>query len=245
MPRIFVPPENITGDSVTLPEHEARRLMKVLRMRAGERVTLFDGRKEYLSVVESISAKSVELKITGFTERASEPGLRVTLGQGVPKGEKLEWTLQKAVELGVSEVVPVLMERSVKRPEPKDMEKQISRLRKISVEAAQQSGRVRVPEVPGYMDLGMFCVHTMDAGLKVVLYEGEKTRGLREVLHSRKRVGSVALLVGPEGGLTADEVVQAEASGFIVTGLGPRILRTETAAVAALAIVQYELGDVG
>jgi 16S rRNA (uracil1498-N3)-methyltransferase len=245
MPRIFVTPEMITGETVTLPETEARRITKVLRMRAGDKVTLFDGRKEYISVVTSLSPKSVTLKLTGFSERSSEPPISVVLGQGVPKGEKLEWTLQKAVELGVSAVVPVLMERSIKRPEMKDMEHRLARLRRIAVEAAQQSGRVCVPEVPAYMDLPMFIEYTGAVGLKVVLYEGERTMGLRDVLHGRSEVKSVALLVGPEGGLTTDEVEEAEAGGFIVAGLGPRILRTETAGIAALSIIQYELGDVG
>lgn len=245
MPRIFVPPGEITGELVTLPEAEARRLLKVLRMRAGEPVTLFDGRKEYLSVIVSITVKSAVLRLTGFSERASEPRILTVLGQGTPKGERLEWALQKAVELGVSEFVPVVLERSVKRPDVKDIEGRLKRLRKIAAEAARQSGRVCVPEVPAFMDLGMFVLHTRDAELKVVLYEGERTRGLRDVLHGRPDAGSVTILVGPEGGLTGDEVAEAEAAGYVPAGLGPRILRTETAAVAAMAIVQYELGDAG
>ena len=137
------------------------------------------------------------------------------------------------------------MERSIRRPDARDVEKQLQRLRKIAVEASQQSGRLRVPEIPCMMDLPMFLQHATDADLKIVLYEGEKTATLRNILHCVPCVRSVALLIGPEGGLTEEEVDEAEAAGFIPAGLGPRILRTETAGLAALSIIQFELGDMG
>ncbi len=245
MPRIFVQPGEINGDSVTLPETEAKRLSRVLRMDTGDAVTLFDGAKEYHSEITSIGTKSATLKITGSSERNSEPPITIVLGQGLPKGEKLEWVVQKATELGVSAVVPVLMERSIRRPDTKDAARQLERLRKIAVEAAQQSGRMRVPEVPCMMDLPMFLQHASDADLKIVLYEGEKTASLRKVLHCIPAATSVYLLIGPEGGLKEEEVTEAEAAGFIPAGLGPRILRTETAGLAALSIIQFELGDMG
>lgn len=245
MLRIFIQPGEIIGDAVTLPEAEAKRLLRVLRMNTGDAVTLFDGSKEYSSTITALGTKSATLKITGSSERKSESPLNIVLGQGLPKGDKLEWVVQKAVELGVSAVVPVLMERSIKRPDAKDAARQLERLRKIAIEAAQQSGRLRVPEVPCMMDLPMFLQHSTDADLKIVLYEGEKTVGLRDVLHMVGGVQSVYLLIGPEGGLKEEEVDEAEAAGFIPAGLGPRILRTETAGLAALSIIQFELGDMG
>ena len=245
MPRIFINPGDITGDTVVLPEPEAKRLLRVLRMSPADTVTLFDGTIEYNSVITHLGTKSATLKITGTTERKSEPTLTTVLGQGLPKGEKLEWVVQKAVELGVSAVVPVLMERSIRRPDPRDVDKQLQRLRKIAVEASQQSGRLRVPEIPCMMDLPMFLQQATGADLKIVLYEGEKTVGLRDVLHMVTDVRSVYLLIGPEGGLKEEEVDEAEAAGFIPAGLGPRILRTETAGLAALSIIQFELGDMG
>jgi 16S rRNA (uracil1498-N3)-methyltransferase len=245
MPRIFVNPGEITGDTVVLPEAEAKRLLRVLRMHTGDAVTLFDGSKEYSSTITTLGTKSATLTITGTSDRNSEPPVAITLGQGLPKGDKLEWVVQKAVELGVSAVMPVLMERSIRRPDARDIEKQLQRLRKIAVEAAQQSGRLCVPEIPCMMDLPMFLQHSTDADLKIVLYEGEKTAGLRNILHSIPNVKSVYLLIGPEGGLKEEEVAEAEAAGFIPAGLGPRILRTETAGLAALSIIQFELGDMG
>jgi 16S rRNA (uracil1498-N3)-methyltransferase len=245
MPRIFIPPEGITHHSAVLPEAEARRLLKVLRMRPGDALTLFDGRAEYEAEITSLTPKSATVKITASVPRKTESHLTIVLGQGFPKSEKFEWVIQKAAELGAASVVPVMMERSVKRPEPGDMEKRLARFRRIATEAAQQSGRLRAPEVPCFMDLPMFVEHTRPADLKVILYEGEKTRSLREVLHGAAGIKSAALLVGPEGGLTKDEVLEAEAAGYVAAGLGPRILRTETAGLAALSIIQYELGDIG
>jgi len=245
MPRIFIPHGGITGDTATLPEAEAKRLSRVLRMGPGEHVTLFDGSREYSAVITSINSKSAVLKITASEEKHAEPPIRIAIGQGLPKGEKLEWALQKAVELGVTSFVPVILLRSVKRPDMEGIEKGLARLRRIATEAAQQSGRLVVPDVPCYMDLGMFVEATKGFELKVVLYEGEKTRGLKEVIRDAFGVRSVSILVGPEGGLAKDEVDEAEAAGFVPVGLGPRILRTETAGLAAISVIQYELGDIG
>ena len=148
MPRIFIPPGSVREGAVTLPEPEAKRLSRVLRMSAGDAVTLFDGEREYEAVIAAIGPKSAVLRITGEGTRRSEPPLTITLGQGLPKGDKLEWVIQKAVELGVASVVPVILLRSVKRPDAGGMERGLARMRRIATEAAQQSGRFRVPDVP-------------------------------------------------------------------------------------------------
>lgn len=245
MPRIFVPPEQIKANTAELSEQDAKKLLKVLRLVPGDTVILFDGRKEYLSEIVSIGTKSATLKIISEYRKTTESPIQIYLGQGVPKGEKLEWTVQKAVELGVAHVIPVHMERSVKRPDAAGMENMLKRLRRIAIEAARQSGRIRVPDIPAYMDLQMFLTHTMDADLKILFYEEEKTAPLRPVLNNAGKVKTVALLVGPEGGLTRDEAEEAKESGFVIAGFGPRTLRTETAGIAAITIIQYELGDIG
>lgn len=245
MPRIFVPPHCISGGTATLPEAEAKRLMRVLRLGPGDAVTLFDGTKEYTSRIISIGTKSAILEITGTAEKHSEPPVAITLGQGMPKGEKLEWVIQKSVELGVAEVVPVLMGRSVKRPDDTGGGFKHDRLVRIATEAAQQSGRVRVPEVARQMEFSSFLEHVSGAELKLVFFEGGKAASLRDAIKAAAGVKSVAVLVGPEGGLAEEEVAMAVSHGFVVVGLGPRILRTETAGPAVLAILQYELGDMG
>ncbi len=137
MPRIFVKPESIKKDSATLPEDDAKKLFRVLRMKPGDHLTLFDGTREYSAVIKSLNQKSAEVTITGTLKRESESRLQTLLGQGVPKSEKMEYVVQKAVELGVTEILPVLMERSIKRPDIHDAEKKLARLRKVAVEAAQ------------------------------------------------------------------------------------------------------------
>jgi len=245
MPRIFIKPESITDGHATLPEAEARRLFRVLRMRPGDSVTLFDGQCEMAATIVSLNAKSAVLKVGERTGRDSEPPISITLGQGMPKGEKLEWVVQKAVELGVTALTPVVMERSVKRPDAAAAEKALTRLRRIAEEAARQSGRLRPPDIPGFMTLGEYLERTRQAELKIIFYEGEKTRGLREVLHGASDVKNVALIVGPEGGLSEEEVRLAVEAGYVPVGLGPRILRSETAGITALSLIQYELGDLG
>lgn len=243
MPRIFVPPDCITGDAVELKEAEARRLARVLRMSPGDTLTVFDGTREHACRIETLSTKSAKLAILSSVENRTEPRINITLGQGMPKGEKLELVVQKAVELGVSRIVPVVMERSVKRPDVDT--RKTERLVRIATEATQQSGRMRVPDVPPPDTLAGFLDNVEGCGLKLMFYEGERARSLRDVLDKASGVDSVAILVGPEGGLSPDEVALALSRGFVAAGLGPRILRTETAGIAALAVVQYVLGDIG
>ncbi len=244
MARIFVEPARVKEDPATLPEDSAKKLLRVLRMKPGDSITLFDGAREYSGIIKSLSQKSAEIAITGSFGNARDPRLHILLGQGSPKAEKLEYVVQKAVELGATEIAPVILERSVKRPDAADAEKKLLRLRKIAVEASRQSGRVSVPEIQCFSDLTMFVERARRFDLKIIFYEGEKTRGLRELLHGCGAVSSVAVLVGPEGGFTDDEVLEVEAAGFVTAGLGPRILRTETAGLVALSIIQYELGDI-
>jgi len=245
MPRIFIPDGAKVGDTVDFPDAEARKLRKVLRMKKGDGLTLFDGANEYDAEISYITPKSASAIILNTKPNVTEPPIDVVIGQGLPKSDKFELVVQKASELGASAVVPLLLARSVKRPDTSEADKKLQRYRRICVEAARQSGRLMVPDVPCFMDLPMFIELTGCFELKIVLYEGEKTRGLREILHGSGDVRRVAVLIGPEGGLTPDEVLEAEAAGYVTAGIGPRILRTETAGLAALAIIQYELGDLG
>jgi len=233
------------GSSLTLPESEARRLHKVLRMRTGDTLSLFDGQSEYAGVIRSISPKSAEIEITEKLERNTEPPIRILLGQGLPKGERLEWALQKAAELGVTGFVPVVLERSVRRPKPESETKAVRRMESIAAEAAAQSGRLRPPEVHGFTDLAGFIEAAGDYELKLVPYESEQTRGIGITLEAAEGVRDVAILVGPEGGLSDDEIGTLTEAGFVPVRMGPRILRTETAGVTAVALVQFALGDLG
>jgi len=250
MPRIFHRPDEgrkqlAAGETVTLPEPEAKRLHRVLRLCAGDTLTIFDGKSEFSAVIRSISPKSAEIELTEKTETHTEPPVRILLGQGLPKGEKLEWALQKSTELGVSGFVPVVLGRSVRTPRPGSETKSLERMRTIAAEAAAQSGRISPPEVHGFTDLEGFMDISRGADLKIVPYESESTRGMADALSGASGVKSVAVLVGPEGGLTEEEVARLTDNGFVAVRLGPRILRTETAGITAVALVQYVLGDLG
>jgi len=250
MARIYYRPQEAgsaltPGGSLTLPESEARRLHKVLRMRAGDTLSIFDGDAEYSAVIRSITTKSAEIELTDKIERDTEPTIRILLGQGLPKGEKLEWALQKATELGVTGFIPVVLERSVRRPKAESETKTVSRMESIAAEAAAQSGRIRPPEVHGFTDLAGFIEAARGDELKLVPYESELTRGMGITLEAAEGVRSIAVLVGTEGGLTDGEVDTLAEAGFVSVRMGPRILRTETAGVAAVALLQFALGDLG
>jgi 16S rRNA (uracil1498-N3)-methyltransferase len=169
----------------------------------------------------------------------------ITLGQGLPKADKFEWVVQKTTELGVAEIVPLLTERVVPQLSARHGTPKVARWEKLAREASKQSGRSTVPRLSPPRSLEGFYASYQRADLKLVLWEGEGTRRLRTALAAFAPVTSVAVVVGPEGGLTPREVAQGESYGFIVVGLGERILRTETAGLVAVALLQYQFGEIG
>ena len=227
-----------TGCAV-LDGEDGRHIARALRMRPGERVTLCDGAGfDYDGEIESIAGDSVAVRITGKRKNESEPALRVALYPGLPKADKLELVAQKATELGVSEICPVLTARSVSRPDAKAAAKKQERLQRIVLEAAKQSGRGAVPAVSALAD---FRTAVQNAkGAKILFYEGGGAP-LSVCLPAGER--EVSVFIGPEGGFDAEEVEFARAHGAVTATLGPRILRTETAPLAALAILMFMTGN--
>lgn len=246
MRNFFLGDNEVTGDLATITGELYRHMARVLRLKEGSEVSLTgaDGRK-LIGIIEEVGAKSLSVRITGSAQEAgAEPGLRVTLYQGLPKGEKLELILQKCTELGVAEVVTFEGERSIVKLSGERSASRLGRYEKIVQEAARQSGRVAAPRVA----LGGRLKEVLEeAGqtVKLLLWEGEQTTRLRETLDRYPAPESVAIVVGPEGGLSPDEVAQAERAGFVAVSLGRRILRTETAGLAMLAVLQFHWGDMG
>lgn len=246
MRNFFLGDNEVTGELATITGELYRHMARVLRLKEGSEVSLTgaDGKK-FIGVIEEVGAKSLSVRITGSAQEAgAEPGLRVTLYQGLPKGEKLELILQKCTELGVAEVVTFEGERSVVKLSGERSASRLGRYQKIVQEAARQSGRVSAPRVA----LGGRLKEVLEeAGqtVKLLLWEGEQTTRLRETLDRYPAPESVAIVVGPEGGLSPDEVAQAERAGFTPVSLGRRILRTETAGLAMLAVLQFHWGDMG
>lgn len=243
MPRLYVPKERIKGEQISLQSREARYMYKVLRLGPGDEVTVFDGEGgEYLAELSEEYQGGIYLSIKEELSPQQESPLRITVGQGLLKGEKMKLVIQKATELGVNRIVPIVTSRSIPILEGERESLRVQRWRRIAEEAARQSGRTVVPQVETIRALEDFLVQGQGAAL--ILWEEEPTP-LREVLGKIDPSSGLTLLIGPEGGFSEEEVLSAQNHGFLVAGLGQRVLRAETAALGLLSIVQYVFGDLG
>lgn len=230
---------HITGDLF-------RHMAKVLRLKPGTGVMLADGEgSEYQGTIESIGADNLVVRIAGRElVPAAEQVPRITIYQGLPKGEKLDFILQKCTELGAAGIVPFAASRSVVKIDQQRRAGRLERWQKIVAEAARQSRRYSVPTVSLAGDLGQVLQGAHHA-VKLLLWEEEQGNLLRQTLAGLTVPDDVAILIGPEGGFSPEEAAAATAAGFIPVSLGKRILRTETAALIVLAILQFHWGDLG
>ncbi|HZU81856.1 MAG TPA: 16S rRNA (uracil(1498)-N(3))-methyltransferase [Polyangiaceae bacterium] len=247
MVRLHVDPERLAGETVVVTDEDHRYLTRVLRLATGSRVTLFDGRGvEADAEVIRVGPRAVELRVLARREAPPPRGPTLTLIQALARGEKLDLVVQKTTELGVHRILPVTTARAVPRLEPLRSSSRLARWQKIATQAARQSGRADVPEVQPVVGFPIAIAAAPRDALKLLLFEGAKGQGLKQALGSiESPPATVVVAIGPEGGFTDEEVARAKEAGFTVAGLGPRILRTETAALVALAIVGYALGDLG
>lgn len=240
IPRVYFPPPLSEGSRVSLDERARRYLIRVLRLRAGAELWLFDGRgREYRAVLETVARREARARILERLGRDAESALRIVLGQGISRGERMDYALQKAVELGVNRMVPVFTGRSGVKFSGARVEKRQRHWQGIAISACEQCGRNYVPPVESPRSLGNF-LEGCRLETKILLDSGgeQPLKALPSPLE-----GELALLIGPEGGLTQAEIEQARQAGFAGARLGPRILRTETATVAALTAVQLCWGD--
>lgn len=240
MPRIFLEQALREGARIELPAAAARHLLQVLRLRAGDAFVAFNGEGgEFEARIETAGRRDAVARIGTFRNVDRESPLSVTLAQCVSKGERMDYSLQKAVELGVAAVQPLLSGRSVVRVDEERWEKKHEHWRGVIVSACEQCGRTRVPPLAPVVPLTQW-LGTATDWTRLVLdpVGGESLQSL-----SVPRNAPVVLLVGPEGGLTEQELGAARRAGFTGLKLGPRVLRTETAGVAALAALQAMWGD--
>jgi 16S rRNA (uracil1498-N3)-methyltransferase len=246
MRRFLVPPEAVSQERLRLSGEEAAHLRRVLRLGPGARITAFDGvGHEYAAVVERFEANGVVCRILHHRQTQPERSVHIVLGQGLPRALKLEWVIQKTTELGVAEIVPLLTERVVPQLRDRVVAQKHARWEKVAREACKQCGRSTIPRVWPLTMLDDFFASFQSAELRLLLWEGEHGRRLRQVLPADDRLASVAVVVGPEGGFTLPEVARGEAYGFLPVGLGWRILRTETAGLVVAALLQHRYGDLG
>ena len=229
----------IQPNSATVRGDDVKHIAKVLRLKPGDTVQLCDGDgRECEAEISSISPDSVQFRTQTWRESLTEPKTRVVLFQCLPKAGKMETIIQKCVELGADGFVPVRSERCVVVLKP-PYEDRIERWQRVSEEAAKQSRRGRIPKVklPCALDkLSFAAFQTV-----LVAYENERTVSLKSALQRAKGTDSIALLIGPEGGFSESEISLLEQRGAVSVSLGPRILRTETAGMAALAQILYEV----
>jgi 16S rRNA (uracil1498-N3)-methyltransferase len=245
MRSFFLDDNRIVAEEVEVSGELYRHMVRVLRLKAGAEVGLKDGEgTSYVGVIREVGAKSVTIDVKASAPPAEDPSPRITLYQGLPKGEKLDLVLQKCTELGVAEVITFEGARSVVKLKGERSATKLERCERIVQEAARQCGRNSVPRVALGGELGALLLGSGHS-VKLLLWEGERVTTLREALDRFSAPASVAVVVGPEGGLTEGEVAQAEAAGFLPVSLGPRILRTETAGLAVLSILQFQWGDLG
>ena len=238
MTRIHVEIALAENAQLELPEAAARHVAQVLRMRAGEALVLFDGRGgEYAATIEAVERRAVRVRTGAHQAIERESKLAITLAQCVSKGERMDYTIQKAVELGVSAIVPLLSARSVVRIDAERWEKKLEHWRGVIVAACEQSGRTRLPELTPVQALDRWLPAAPGAARLVLAPEGGAS------LKALPAAGGAVLMAGPEGGLSEPEIALAERHGFARLGLGPRVLRTETAGVAAIAALQALWGD--
>ena len=251
MQRYFVPAGQFRPEAVILTGEDARHLTRVLRGRVGDRFIAADGSgREVLAEVESIGRDEVRAAIIEERRSASEPGVDIWVAQSLPKADKMELILQKGTELGVARFLPFASRRTVVQYDGRQEEKRTERWRKIAKEAAEQAHRGRLPDVEApltWMELLAIVPRTERAW---ILYERETANGIKAALRRHRAgrdrpAGPLMILVGPEGGFEEREVAEAVAAGCEAVSLGPRVLRTETAALAAAAAILYEYGEMG
>ena len=236
MPRFFT--NEIDENNIVLTGSDANHIGRSLRMRVGEAVTVCCSGVDYCCTIGSITADAVYLDLVEKHRCAAEPNVEVTLFQAVPKLDKLEYIIQKSVELGVSRIVPVLTRRCISRPDEKDFaKKKLPRLNKIAEEAAKQSGRGLIPEVTPMVDLREAVEMMKQIDRTVLLYEEEGGCSFGDVELSGVR--TVGLFIGSEGGFDREEAEMAVNSGAKQVWLGKRILRCETAPITALSILMF------
>jgi len=249
MPIYFIQSESIHNNQIILTGDLAHHLRDVLRSETGETIELVDEKQaRYRTELTQVTKHKIVANILQKDEKPPPSGPSIFLAQAVLKGDKMDWVVQKATELGVTAIFPVVTERTIARPRTEREAHQIGRWRKIAKEASQQCGRSDIPMVRTVVSLDALLKNPPDVSLKLIPWEQEQKPSLKVVLAepnlhcpAGQWNNSMIVLIGPEGGLTPSEVEKARETGWISVSLGPRILRAETAGLAVLAILQYEL----
>ncbi|WP_294893110.1 16S rRNA (uracil(1498)-N(3))-methyltransferase [uncultured Gilliamella sp.] len=241
MTRIFQPYTINQNSLITLDDNAFNHLIRVLRMKTGESITLFDGSNQITpAVIHEVNKKTVIVKTENSVLDNRESPLNIHLGQVISRGDKMEFTIQKSVELGVNTITPLLSERCGVKLDQERLEKKVQQWQKIVISACEQCGRNIIPSINPVMKLENWCANLTDS-LKLNLHP-KAEQGINQLANDNK---NISLLIGPEGGLSNEEISMTHQYQFTDILLGPRVLRTETAALTAITALQVRLGDLG
>ena len=243
MHRFFIP--RPYADEMEIDGIDARHIYTVLKMKPGEKVQIVsdDGVTALAQIAETAPGRTV-VKCLKVIAESHEPAVKITLAQGLVKGEKMDFIIQKAVELGVSRIVPLAMEHSVVRYDGDKAAKKRERWQKIAESAAKQSKRDIIPEVAAVTTMDRLMAEC-GCTTKIIAYECEDKQGLKQVLRANPQTDSILVIIGPEGGISEAELNTARAGGAVPVSLGRRILRAETAGLIALSAILYEFDELG
>lgn len=244
MPKFFAARENVSDSEIIIDNEDVGHITRVLRLCEGDSIEICDGMgNDYTAEIKAVEKKRIVCDILQKHASDTEANISVTLFQGIPKASKMEYIIQKNTELGIVRVVPCIMSRCVSKIDGKE-DKKTDRWTKIAESAAKQSGRGVIPEISGAVDFKTAVEMMKQNDIYFAPYECETDGNLKKVLTSNPGAKTVAFMIGPEGGYDLSEVEYLHEMGIPTVTLGRRILRTETAGEAVLAMIMYELGDI-
>ena len=249
MPKFFVKEEQIKDNEIIIIGQDVKHIKKVLRAKIGDELQICNSQngENFLCEIQDLENEDITCKIKEKIQEKVESNIKVTIFQGLPKADKMEYIIQKSVELGVSNITPVEMKRCVVKLDGKDKIKKIERWQKISEVAAKQCGRDKIPQINNVINIQNICNLISEYDILLVAYENEKENTLKEQIEKLKKQNNseskikIGIVIGPEGGLEENDVNKLKENGAQIITLGKRILRTETVALNILSIIMYEL----
>ncbi len=245
MNRFFVPLEQIKDEKIVIKGEDVNHIKYVLRFKINDKIEVVCNGVVYLSTISFIKNNEIVVDILETKVGDNEPPIDIYLYQGLPKSSKMDFIIQKATEIGVKKIFPIITKRTVvKIKNSKKEENKVNRWNKICTEAAKQSKRDNIPKVNNILKFNEMIELLREEENILVPYESEENNGLKNILN-KSRSKKIHLIIGPEGGFEAEEIMKLKSVDGKIVSLGPRILRTETAGLATMAILMYELGDMG
>jgi 16S rRNA (uracil1498-N3)-methyltransferase len=246
MRRFFIEQSEITGQMSSITGSDARHIKNVLRLKPGDKIKVFDGAGcEYESKIESYVQNKVTISILKKAPSRAEPPVKIIVAQAFLKDKKMDTIVRQLTELGVSKWIPFMAERSIPKPDKKRLSARGNRWKKIAKEALKQCERGCLPEICSVVSFEDLLCFEKDCDIKIIFYENETKAITPDILSPVTTSKKILVVFGPEGGFTKDEIEKAKACGFVSASLGPRILKADTASVAACTLIQYLFGDMG